>query len=66
VGTRAYRAGELDRHQYTTVLLIENYWLIPPLVLLLAVVIVAWVRRSTERVAERRLAPWKPNRGVSQ
>ncbi len=66
VGTQAYRAGELDRHQYTTVLLIENYWLIPPLVLLLAVVIVAWVRRSTERVAERRLAPWKPNRGVSQ
>jgi cellulose synthase (UDP-forming) len=66
VGTRAYRAGELDRHQYTTVLLIENYWLIPPLVLLLAGVIVAWVRRSTERVAERRLASWEPNRGVSQ
>jgi hypothetical protein len=66
LGTRAYRAGELDRRQYTSVLLIENYWLIPPLVLLLAVVIAAWVRWSTERVAERRLAPWESNRGVSQ
>jgi cellulose synthase (UDP-forming) len=65
VGTRAYRAGQLDRHQYTTLLLIENYWLIPPLVVLLAVVIVAWVRRSAERLAERRLAAWEPNRGVS-
>jgi cellulose synthase (UDP-forming) len=63
VGTLAYHAGDLDRPQYTTVLLIENYWLIPPLVLLLAAVIVAWVRWSTERVAKRRLAPWGPNRG---
>jgi cellulose synthase (UDP-forming) len=66
VGKQAYRAGELDRHQYTTVLLIENYGLIPPLVLLLAAVIVTWVRRSTERLAERRLAPSEPNRGLSQ
>jgi hypothetical protein len=65
VGTRAYRAGELDRHQYITLLLIENYGLIPPLVVLLAAVIVVWVRRSAERVAERRLAPGEPNRGVS-
>jgi cellulose synthase (UDP-forming) len=56
VGTLAYRAGELDRYQYTTVLLIEEYRLIPALILLLAAVIAAWMRRSTERVAERRLA----------
>jgi hypothetical protein len=65
VGTRAYRAGELDRHQYITVRLIENYFLIPPFVVLLAVGIGAWVRRSTERVAKRRLALLEPNRGVS-
>ena len=47
----AYHAADLDRYQYTTVLLIENYWLIPALVLLLSVVIVAWVRKSAERVA---------------
>ena len=56
VGTLAYHAADLDRYQYTTVLLIENYWLVPVLVLLLAVVIVAWLCRSIERVAERRLA----------
>jgi cellulose synthase (UDP-forming) len=56
VGTLAYHAGELDRYQYTTVLLIEYYWLIPMLVLLLALLIVAWVRWTTERVAEERLA----------
>ena len=66
VGTLAYHAGELDRQQFTTVFLIENFWMIPPLVLLLAVGIVAWVRWSTERVAERRLAPWEPDRGSLQ
>ena len=59
VGTLAYHAGELDRYQHATVLLIEHYWLIPPLVLVLAVVIAAWVRRTTERVAEGRLATWE-------
>ena len=63
VGALAYHADELDRHQYTIVFLIENYWIVPPLVLLLAVVIAAWVRWSTERIAERRLAPSAPNRG---
>jgi cellulose synthase (UDP-forming) len=58
VGTLAYHAGELDRAQQRTVFLIEYYWLISPLVILLAVLIAAWVRRSTERVAERRLATW--------
>jgi len=56
VGTRAYHSGKLDRYQYTTVLIFENYMLIPLLVLLLAGMIVAWVRWSTERVAARRLA----------
>jgi hypothetical protein len=37
-------------------LLIEYYGFIPPVVILLAVVIAAWVRRSTERLAKRRLA----------
>jgi hypothetical protein len=59
VGTLAYHAGDLDRYQYATVLLVEYYWLIPPLVLGLAVVIAAWVRRSTERVAQRRLVTWE-------
>jgi hypothetical protein len=59
VGTNAYHAGELNNYQYGTVLLIENYRLVPLFVLLLAVIIVAWVRWSTERVAERRLTAWK-------
>jgi len=56
VGTLAYHSGKLDRYQYTTVLIFENYMLIPLLVLFLAAMIVAWVRWSTERVAARRLA----------
>jgi hypothetical protein len=60
VGTAAYYAGELNRYQHATVLLIEDYWLIPLLLLLLAVLIVAWVRWSTERVAARRLATQEP------
>jgi cellulose synthase (UDP-forming) len=60
VGTLAYHTGELDRYQYATVLLIEHYWLIPLVVFVLAVLIAAWVRRSTERVAEGRLAITEP------
>lgn len=56
VGTLAYHAGELNRYQYATVLLIEDYWLIPLPVLLFALIIVASVRWSTERVAAQRLA----------
>jgi hypothetical protein len=56
VGTLAYHAGELDRFQFVTVLLSENYRLSPLLVLLLSIFIAAWVRRYTERVAARRLA----------
>jgi hypothetical protein len=56
VGPLAYRAGRFDRYQGGVILLIEYFWLIAPVVLLLAVVIAAWLRRTTERVAERRLA----------
>jgi len=56
VGTMAFHAGKLDRYQYATVVLIEDYWLIPILVLLFALFIVAWVRWITERVATERLA----------
>jgi hypothetical protein len=56
VGTQAFHSGKLDRYQYTAVLLIENYRLIPLLVVVFAVLIVAWVRSSTERVAAQRLA----------
>lgn len=56
VGTLAFHSGELNRVQYATVLIFENYRLIPLAVLFLAGVIVAWVRYGTERVAARRLA----------
>jgi cellulose synthase (UDP-forming) len=56
VGTFAYHSGNLNRFQYATVLLFENYFLIPLLVLLLAGMIVAWMRWSTERIAAQRLA----------
>jgi cellulose synthase (UDP-forming) len=56
VGMFAYHSGNLNRYQYATVLLFENYFLIPLLVLLLAGMIVAWVRWCTERIAARRLA----------
>jgi cellulose synthase (UDP-forming) len=59
VGTQAYRAGKLNRYQHCAVLLIENYRVVPLLVILLAVMIVAWVHWSTERVAERRLTTWE-------
>ncbi len=59
VGAQAYQAGEPDRYQNAKVLLIEDYWLIPLFVLLFALLIVAWVRFSTERVAAERLAAWE-------
>jgi cellulose synthase (UDP-forming) len=58
IGTLAYHTGELGRIQHATVFLIEDYWLIPMLVLLFALIIVAWVRWITERVATERLATW--------
>lgn len=59
VGTMAYHAGQLDPYQHAIVFLIEDYWLIPMLVLLFALMIVAWVRWITERVATERLATWE-------
>jgi hypothetical protein len=56
VGSRTYHSGQLTRYQYAMVLAFENYRLIPFLVLLLAFVVGAWLRRSTEAVAARRLA----------
>ena len=56
VGTLAYHSGSLNRYQQTTVLLFEYYLFIPLLVLLLAGMVVAWVRWTTERIAARRLA----------
>jgi len=56
VGSRTYRSGHIDRYQYAVVFAFENYRLIPLLVLLLAFVIGAWLRRSTEAVAAHRLA----------
>jgi hypothetical protein len=56
VGTTAFHAGETDQYQFATILLIENYWLIPLFLLLFSAVIAASVRWSTGRVAARRLA----------
>jgi len=56
VGSRTYRSGHLDPYQHAMVFAFENYRLIPLLVVLLAFVVGAWLRRSTEAVAARRLA----------
>lgn len=63
VGTSAYHTGEFNRYQLATGFLFEHYRLIPLIVLLLSVVIAAWVRLSSERVAERRLAAQITTRG---
>ncbi len=63
VGTQAYHAGDFNRDQFAEVLLFEHYRLIPLLLLVLSLVIVAWLRFSTERVAKRRLAALITNRG---
>jgi len=57
LGVKAFQSGNLDPYGQTLVFLIENYWLIPLMVVLLASLFGAWVRRSVERVAQRRLAP---------
>jgi cellulose synthase (UDP-forming) len=56
VGTLAFHAGQFDRYQYTVVFVLEHYLFIPLAVVLFAIMIVAWVRKKTERVAARRLA----------
>jgi cellulose synthase (UDP-forming) len=56
VGSRTYHSGHLDSYQRAIVFAFENYRLIPLVVALLAFVIGAWLYRSTEGVAARRLA----------
>jgi hypothetical protein len=56
VGSRTYHSGHLTAYQHAIVCALENYRLIPFLVVLLAFVVGAWLRRSTEAVAARRLA----------
>lgn len=56
VGTQTYRAGQVDPYQRLRVFLLENYWLIPLIVVLLALLIGSWMTQSAERVAARRLA----------
>jgi cellulose synthase (UDP-forming) len=56
VGSRTYHSGHLDSYQRATVFAFENYRLIPFVVVLLAFVVGAWLYRSTEGVAARRLA----------
>jgi len=56
VGSRTYHSGQLDPYQRAEVFAFENYRLIPLLVLLLAFVVGAWLYRSTEGVAARRLS----------
>jgi len=56
VGKFAYHSGHLDPVEQTKLFLFENYFLIPFFVSLLALLIAAWLRQSTERIAARRLA----------
>jgi cellulose synthase (UDP-forming) len=55
VGSRTYHSGHLDSYQRATVFAFENYRLIPLVVVLLAFGVAAWLFRSTEGVAARRL-----------
>ncbi len=56
VGSQTYHSGHLDSYQRATVFAFENYRLIPFVVVLLAFVVGAWLYRSTEGIAARRLA----------
>jgi cellulose synthase subunit/glycosyl transferase family 2/PilZ domain-containing protein len=56
LGVTAYHAGRADRSERAFVLLLEQYWLIPLVVLLIACAIGAIVYAGTERLAARRLA----------
>ena len=57
---RVYRSGQLNPYQQSMVFMIEHYWLTPVLVLVLAFIIGAWLRRGVERVGARRLAAARP------
>ena len=56
LGVTAYHAGRSDRYQRAFVLLLEHYWLIPPVVLVMAGLIGGTLYAGTERIAARRLA----------
>jgi hypothetical protein len=56
VGSQTFHSGHLDSYQRATVFAFENYRLIPLVVVLLAFVVGAWLYRSTEAIAARRLA----------
>jgi hypothetical protein len=56
LGVTAYHSGRSDRYQRAFVLVLEHYWLIPGVVLIIAGMIGGTVYASTERIAARRLA----------
>jgi len=56
LGVTAYHSGRSDRYQQVFVLVLEHYWLIPGVVLIVAGMIGGAVYASTERIAARRLA----------
>ena len=55
VGPAAYHSGDVDPAQRALVFLVEHFWLIPPAVCVLALVIGRVVHGGVERVAARRL-----------
>jgi len=56
VGDAAYHSGDSDIRQRVVIWLFEHYQLLPAPVVLLVVVVAVQVRRSTERMAARRVA----------
>ena len=56
LGISAYHSGRSDRFQRAFVLVLEHYWLIPPVVFIIAGLIGATLYANTERLAVRRLA----------
>jgi cellulose synthase (UDP-forming)/cellulose synthase operon protein B len=50
-----YHAGDFNTYQRTAVFVVEHYWLIPMLAVLLALAMGSRARQITERVAARRL-----------
>ena len=55
LGPTAYHSGPVDSPQRAQVLLVENFWLIPPAVMVLALAIGRVAHGSMERIAARRL-----------
>jgi cellulose synthase (UDP-forming) len=56
LGVSAYHSGRSDRFQRAFVLVLEHYWLIPPVVFIVAGLIGGTLYANTERLAARRLA----------